>query len=239
MQWEDNGIVLKYRNYSEKLLIASIFTEYHGRVDGMISRTKSSMPQPGDLVAVHCKARLEQHMGALKLETKKSNSSLLFLESTRVYALKSMYEMLSTLLPEHHPYKKLWQKTNETIQIFYDSTKAIKNYCFFEMIFIEELGFGLSLDSCAVTGVTKDLSHVSPKTGRAVCYQAAKPYITKLLPLPQFLHQESKDPENFSDYVLALQLTGYFLLHHIAHNRNLPLERNELISKIKAQINYK
>lgn len=236
MQWEDNGIVLRYRNYSEKQLIASVFTENHGRIDGMINRAKSSISQPGDFVKVHCKARLEQHMGTLKLETQRSNSNLQFLESTRVYALKSMFEMLSTLLPEHHPYEKLWQSTNETILLFYNAHEAVKAYCFFEMVLIEELGFGLSLDVCAVTGRKENLSHVSPKTGRAVCYEAARPYIAKLLPLPKFLTHSDNEPESITDYLLSLQLTGYFLLNHIVHNRILPIERNELIMKLKTKI---
>ncbi|MEI6188334.1 MAG: DNA repair protein RecO [Alphaproteobacteria bacterium] len=236
MQWEDSGIVLRYRSYSEKQLIASIFTQHHGRVDGMVMRTKSSLPQPGDFVKLQRKARLEQHMGTLKLETKQSHSSLQFCESTRVYALKSMLEMLSTLLPENHPYEKLWQYTNETILSFYNFNEALKAYCLFEVMLVEELGFGLSLDECAVTGSSDNLSHVSPKTGRAVCYEAAKPYITKLLPLPKFLLDQNNNPITATDYVHALQLTGHFLLNHASHNRPLPIERSELLLKLKSHL---
>ena len=235
MQWEDSGIVLKYRSYSEKQLISSIFTQHHGRVDGMVMRTKSSLPQPGDFVKLQRKARLEQHMGTLRLETKQSHSSLQFCESTRVYALKSMFEMLSTLLPENHPYEKLWQHTNETILSFYNFNEALKAYCLFEIVLVEELGFGLSLNECAVTGSPHNLSHVSPKTGRAVCYEAAKPYITKLLALPQFLLDPSSNPITATDYVQALQLTGHFLLRHVSHNRPLPIERSELLLKLKSK----
>jgi DNA repair protein RecO (recombination protein O) len=176
-------------------------------------------------------------MGSLKLETKQSHSSLQFCESTRVYALKSMLEILGTLLPEHHPYEKLWQCTNETILSFYNFNEALKAYCFFEVVLIEELGFGLSLNECAVTGSFDNLSHVSPKTGRAVCHEVAKPYIAKLLPLPNFLVDKNNDQITATDYTQALQLTGYFLLHHVTHNRPLPIERSELLQKLKKQPN--
>ena len=234
MQWEDRGIVLRYRNYSEKQLIASVFTQNHGRVDGMVTRTKSTMSQPGDVVNINCKARLEQHMGTLKLETKQSHSSLQFLDATRVYALKSMLEMLGTLLPEHHLYEKLWQHANETIQLFYNPKDALKAYCYFEVMLVEELGFGLSLNICAVTGGTDNLTHVSPKTGRAVCYEAAKPYIPKLLPLPTFLINLKSNQVTSADYANALQLTGHFLLHHVNHNRPLPVERAELLLRLRS-----
>ncbi len=232
MQWEDSGIILRYRTYSERQLIASVFTQHHGRVDGMIMRTKTAMPQPGDYVNLRCKARLEQHMGTLQLETKQSHSSLQFCEANRVYALKSMLEMLVTLLPEHHPYEKLWFYVNETIQLFYNATEALKAYCRFEVVLVEELGFGLSLSVCALTGNKENLSHVSPKTGRAVCYDAAKPYITKLLQLPEFLTNTSSKATEI-DYVYAMQLTGHFLLHHVSHNRPLPIARTELLQKLK------
>ncbi len=231
MQWQDCGILLKYRIHSEKQLIASVFTEQRGRVDGMVTRTKASLPQPGDLVNLYCKARLEQHMGTLKLETKQSHSVLQFCEATRVYALKSMLEMLGTLLPEHHPYEKLYLHTMHTIQLFYQSAEAIEAYCRFEVVLIEELGFGLSLSSCALTGTKDNLSHVSPKTGKAVCYEAAKPYLAKLLVLPEFLLNPQCLATNLN-YLAALQLTGHFLLHHVSHNRPLPLARAELMQRL-------
>lgn len=234
MNWEDSGIVLKYRTYSEKQLIASVFTQQRGRVDGMVTRTKSAMPQPGDLVSVNQKARLEQHLGTLKLETKQSHSSLQFCDATRVYALKTMLEMLGILLPEHHPYLNLWDRVNETLQLFYRPTEAIKAYCLFEVLLIEELGFGLSLDSCVVTGATKNLTHVSPKTGCAVCYEAALPYIDRLLTLPEFLINKNYKP-NESDFINALLLTGHFLIHHASHHRPLPVARQELIQKLRVR----
>ncbi len=232
MNWEDTGIVLKYRTYSEKQLIASVFTQQRGRVDGMITRTKSSMPQPGDIVTVIQKARLEQHLGTLKIETKQSHSSLQFCDSTRVYALKTMLEILGSLLPEHHPYLNLWNKVNETLQLFYDPLKAIKAYCLFEVLLIEELGFGLSLDSCAVTGGTEKLTHVSPKTGCAVCYEAALPYIDRLLTLPEFLINKNCEPTE-ADFVNSLLLSGHFLVHHASHHKPLPVARQELIQKLR------
>lgn len=231
MQWQDSGIVLKYRNFSEKQAIASIFTEQRGRVDGMVTRSRASLSQPGDSVNLDCKARLEHHLGALKLETKQSHSVLQFCEATRVYALKSMLEMLASLLPLHHPYLKLYEKTAQTLQLFYQSSEAIKAYCHFEVSLIEELGFGLSLKTCAVTGVKDNLTHVSPKTGKAVCYMAAQPYLAKLLVLPTFLVAPDF-PATTADYLSALQLTGHFLVHHVSHNRPLPVARTALIQSI-------
>lgn len=235
MNWEDTGIVLKYRPYSEKQLIASVFTRQYGRVDGMITRTKKAFPQPGDICSLHQKARLENHLGTLKLETKQSHSSLQFCESTRIFAFKSMLELLVLLLPEHHPYPVLWEKVGQTLQLFYQKEEAIKAYCSFEVLLLEELGFGLSLNACVATGTRENLTHVSPKSGGAVCYEEALPYIDKLFVLPGFLLDKEQAPSQV-DCIDALLLTGHFLSHHASHHKSLPLARQELLQRLKSEM---
>ena len=50
-----------------------------------------------------------------------------------------------------------------------------------ELGLLDELGFGLDLGRCAVTGSAEDLTYVSPKTGRAVSRKPANsigtPYV--------------------------------------------------------------
>jgi hypothetical protein len=51
----------------------------------------------------------------------------------------------------------------------------------FEVLLLEELGFGLDLSKCAGTGVQTGLIYVSPKSGCAVSADAGAPYKDKLL----------------------------------------------------------
>jgi DNA repair protein RecO (recombination protein O) len=60
-------------------------------------------------------------------------------------------------------------------------------YLRWELVLLEELGFGLDLSSCAVTGATEGLAFVSPKTGRAVTAAGAGDWADRLLPLPEGL----------------------------------------------------
>jgi DNA repair protein RecO (recombination protein O) len=84
---------------------------------------------------------------------------------------------------------------------------------------LEDLGFGLDLSSCAATGATHDLTHVSPKTGRAVSRPAAQPYLDRLLPLPSFLTTRGNaSPHDIAD---ALRLTGHFLEQQVWGPRQL------------------
>ena len=56
-------------------------------------------------------------------------------------------------------------------------------YLQWELRLLEMLGFGLDLNSCAVSGATENLLYVSPKSGRAVAAQHTGRWKSQLLPL--------------------------------------------------------
>jgi DNA repair protein RecO (recombination protein O) len=80
------------------------------------------------------------------------------------------------------------------------------------MTLLKDLGFGLDLRKCVVTGSDQSLSFVSPKSGCAVSDIAAVGYEKKLLILPQFLLNTGSvkriSKKEFED---AFKMTGYFL----------------------------
>jgi len=93
----------------------------------------------------------------------------------------------------------------------------------FEFQLLAELGFGLDLATCAVTGEDKELVYVSPKSGRAVSREAGEPWKHKLLVLPAFLHQAFADDPSLQDVADGFALTGFFLLRHVLEPRGLGL----------------
>ena len=101
----------------------------------------------------------------------------------------------------------------------------------FELTLLDELGFGLDLGTCAATGVTHDLTHVSPKSGRAVSNEAAQPYLDRLLVLPAFLtnHNAPSTPESLA---AAFKLTAHFLDVHVWAVRGIdpPATREALVA---------
>ena len=103
-------------------------------------------------------------------------------------------------------------------------------YVRFEVALLAELGFGLDLSACAVTGATDDLAFVSPRSGRAVSRAGAGGYAPRLLPLPPFLlGKAAADLDQVRD---GLRLTGAFLRRHIfdASERPVPAARERFAS---------
>jgi DNA repair protein RecO (recombination protein O) len=105
----------------------------------------------------------------------------------------------------------------------------------FEAGLLDELGFGLDLSRCAVSGGADDLIYVSPKSGRAVSREAGAPYRDKLLKLPPFM-LSSQGGLGEGDVGEGLALTGHFLERNVFGplNRPLPPARVWLIERLAA-----
>jgi DNA repair protein RecO (recombination protein O) len=81
-------------------------------------------------------------------------------------------------------------------------------YLLFELRLLEDMGYGLDLTSCALTGVTQDLAYISPRTGRAVARTAADDWAPRLLPLPRVLTLQDG---SLAEVAQGLAVTGHFL----------------------------
>ena len=106
-------------------------------------------------------------------------------------------------------------------------------YVRFEAGLLADLGFGLDLSKCAVTGSADDLIYVSPRTGRAVSAGAGAPYKDRLLALPPFL-LSAQGGLGAGDIAAGLAITGHFLERFVFAplNRPLPPARLWLLDRL-------
>ncbi|HTJ58938.1 MAG TPA: DNA repair protein RecO [Devosiaceae bacterium] len=232
MQWSGEGLIIGVRRHGESSVIAEVMVEGRGRHMGMVrggrSPKQSAGLQAGNSVQLTWRARLEEHLGTFTLEVTDSRAANLIADRTRLYAAQLLCDHLR-LLPERDPHDRL---LGQVIWLL-DATSADElgaALARFELMLLEELGFGLDLLSCAVTGTTSDLTHVSPKSGRAVSRAAAEPYLDRLFPLPAFLIKPDAEAGP-GDVAAAFALTGHFLDRHVWMSRQLdpPAVRHALI----------
>jgi DNA repair protein RecO (recombination protein O) len=102
-----------------------------------------------------------------------------------------------------------------------DGPAGVAALAAWEFGLLADLGYGLDLSECALTGSTEDLAYVSPKSGRAVSEAAAGQWRERLLKLPGFLRDGGggASPEDLRD---ALRLTGHFLARDAFGGRHRP-----------------
>jgi DNA repair protein RecO (recombination protein O) len=231
MQWTGEGLIIGVRRHGESSVIAEVMVAGRGRHLGLIrggrSQKYAAALQAGNSVALTWRARLEEHLGTFVLEVSHSRAADLIADRTRLYAAQLLCEHLR-LLPERDPNDRLLALV---LGLLDQPAAALGvELARFELTLLEELGFGLDLSHCAATGATTGLTHVSPKTGRAVSRAAAAPYADRLFRLPAFLLDSYATPSP-GDVAAAFALTGHFLDRHLWTPRDLdpPPTRDVLV----------
>lgn len=237
MDWSDQGIVLATRPHGENGLIATLLTRNHGRhagfVPGGLSRRAGPVWQPGNLVEVGWRARLSEQLGNYSAELREPYAARALDDATELSGLAAACAMVDAALPEREAHPAMFDGFCAFLgALGHPGWPAI--YVRLELGLLQELGFGLDLAKCAVTGATEDLAYVSPKTGRAVSRSAAGPFKEKLLELPAFLSTGGL-PSNDDELRKGLDLTGYFLERHVfwSHNKPLPAARSRFMETLR------
>jgi len=225
MRWRDTGIIISARAHGEKHAIADLFTRAHGRWRGLVhggaARGKRAMLQPGNIVQAEWHARLEDQLGGWKLEPRWQAAPFIMGDAPALAVLESLTAGLA-LCPERAAYPALFEGAETLLRHLDDAMVAAALLARFELRLLAELGYGLDLSACALTGEKRDLAWVSPKTGRAATRAAGAPWAEKLLPLPAFLINSAAAPE-LSDIIDALRLTGHFLRQRLFMPRGLEM----------------
>ncbi len=239
MNWTDDAFVLSSKRHGESSVILYLLTKNRGKHAGFIrsinKKNIKSTIQPGNLVRVNWRARVEESLGNYNLELIESLSTNFLYNPIYLLTLSSICSLCNETLPEREPVPSIYTCVNEIINLFSEQKEIlISKYIFFELDMLSSLGFGLDLSSCVLTGSRKDLAWVSPKSGKAVSYNSGLEYSNKLLYLPPFLI-EKKYTKDIGEIFKALTLTGYFLKKFLYKDmgRNLPLNRIRLFQKIE------
>ena len=119
------------------------------------------------------------------------------------------------LFPERMPLQSLYDSTTSLMDTLNLGGDWKPLYALWELQVLKEMGFGLDLSTCAVTGGMQDLTFVSPRSGRAVSRGAAGEWAERLLPLPSFL-RNGFDVASEADVLDGLQTTGYFFINLVS-----------------------
>ena len=240
MDWQDEGAVLSIRRHGETSAIVELFTAEHGRhagvVRGATSRKIAPTLQPGTQVAAAWRARLEDHLGSFTIEPIKSRAASVMSGRLELAGLNAITSLLSFTLPERESHPPLYQRSIALLDLLGENAAWPVAYLHWELALLEEMGFGLDLSVCAVTGATEGLCYISPKSGRAVSQAGAGAWKDRLLPLPACLldvRQSEKD-----EILQGLQSTGYFLSNWLAPalgDKTLPAARQRFVDTFARQ----
>ncbi|MCR0980461.1 DNA repair protein RecO [Roseomonas populi] len=240
MEWTAPAIVLDSRPLGEGGAVVTLLTEEHGRHAGLVkggaSRGQVATWLPGNLVEARWVARLSDQLGHLSGELVHPTAALAMEDPLALALLSSACAVAMEALPEREAHPAAFRALLPIIaHLQTGAVEVIPDYAQWEMLLLAELGYGLDLSRCAMTGDTQGLTHVSPKSGRAVRSDIAAPYGDRMLVLPPFLRKATlpSGPKDWSD---ALRLTGHFLARDAfgVHHRPVPAARQALADRVDA-----
>jgi DNA repair protein RecO (recombination protein O) len=239
MRFETKAIVCALRNHGEHGAIVRLMTPEHGLQAAYVRGARGKRMRPvliaGNVVEAQLSARTDTQLPQAAIELVHSRGPLLT-EPLPASAIEWATVLTATALPEGQPYPRLY----EVLEGLLDAVEAAPSasgwgaaLVRYELMLLAELGFGLDLESCVVTGANDNLVAVSPKSGRAVSAAEAGPYAGKLLPLPAFIREGGR--ANWPEILEGLDLTGHFLLRDVLTDRSKPVgeARTRLVDRLR------
>ena len=233
------AIVVALRPHGEHGAVVRLMTPEHGLQAGYIrgARGRRLRPVllPGNQVEASLSARTDTQLAQATVELEHSRGPLLQ-EPLPAAAIDWTCALTATALPEGQPYPRLYQALDGLLTAIEAAPSASgwgAALVRYELLVLAELGFGLDLDRCAVSGSNDELVAVSPRSGRAVSAAEAEPFTGQLLALPRFIREGGV--ASWPDILNGLGLTGHFLLRDLLTDRSAPIAeaRSRLVERLR------
>jgi DNA repair protein RecO (recombination protein O) len=240
MRLETQAIICAVRPHGEHGAIVRALTPADGIQAGYVrggrSRRLRPVLLPGNLVHAEYRARSDEQLPHLAVELAVSRGPFLS-EPLPAAAIEWSTALAAAALPEGHAYPRVYAALDGLLGAIASAPSArawASALARYELLVLAELGFGLDLSECAVTGGTDDLAFVSPKSGRAVSKRAGEAYGDRLFALPAFLAGAGGEA-GWPDVLAGLAVTGHFLARDLLIERQAEIlaARERLVARLK------
>jgi DNA repair protein RecO (recombination protein O) len=233
--WAGHGIVLSARRFRENDVILHVLSDQVGRASGLVyggaGKRKRALIEPGTRLHLAWKARGEDQLGFFDgIEGRGGGPGDVMDDTAALAALSCVATLLLEVAPERQPCLGLFEATEILLQALGGNQGWPALYIRWELGLLAEMGYGLDLTQCALTGSHDDLAWVSPKTGRAASRAAGEPFAEKLLVLPSFL-LGGQNRQLRGDVADGFALTGHFIERELLNpdGKSMPEARARLI----------
>ena len=236
------AIVLAVRAHGEHGAVVRALTRDDGVQPGYVrggrSRAMRPVLMPGNTIRGEWRARTAEQLPALTVELTATLATL-HAEPLAAEAIAWATALAVSVLPEGQRYRRVHDALEGLLGAI-EAAPAASGWAGalarYELLLLAELGFGLDLERCVVTGTGEDLAFVSPRSGSAVSRSAGAGYEDRLLPLPAFLRNGGE--AGWSDVFAALRITGDFLARDLLIGRaaDVLAGRNRLIDRLNRAV---
>jgi len=241
MKFNDIGIIINIKKFSQEDVIIKLISKNFGIYSALVKKIAISQKhcakfQLGNLISFSFFSRSVDSLGCFsKVELIESFCSKLIFSKARIILATSLFNLINRHFVEREPCDNLFALINLFLEELNLNNSSINNliisYAVIELEILKMLGFALDFSKCAVTNSGSNLHYLSPKTGRAVCFEVGKNYHNKLFIIPSFILNQNR-LANIEDILNLLIINEHFFSKLITKKSyNLRLFSNEEIRK--------
>jgi DNA repair protein RecO (recombination protein O) len=239
MQQHTVAIICSVLPHGEHGVIVRALSAEHGLLSGYVrggrSRVNRPILMPANIVEGTWRARTDSQLASLTTELIRSRAPL-HSEPLAAAAIDWVTALTAATLAEAYPYPTLYPALDGVLAAIEAAPAAwgwATSLVRYELLMLQQLGFGLDLDRCAVTGASDDLIWVSPKSACAVSRAGGVGYEDRLLTLPRFL-SDGNPRAVWDDVHAGLALTGHFLDRSLLSERRSDIlaARSRLVDRL-------
>lgn len=219
MHLRAEAIILSVRLHGEHGAIVRAMTQDAGTLPGYVrggrSRRVRPVLQPGNRVLGQWHARTDGQLPQLSVDLIESRAAL-HAQPLPAAALDWVTTLSAVALIEAQPFPLLYQALQGILGAL-EAAPSARGWAAalarYELLLLAELGFGLELSRCVVSGSSEALRWLSPKSGAAVSAGVAAGHEARLFALPAFL--QDGGAADWPDILDGLRLTGHFIARDV------------------------
>ncbi len=226
MIWDDIGFLLSKNRYSENSLIAEVYSKNHGRISGIIfggtSKKIKNYLQIGNKIFINYNSKSENKIGYFKVEIQQALSPFYFDNNQKLTCISSAMNLIRILTAESEKNENIYSLI-ENFYILLNDNNWIKNYIFWELELLKNVGYDLEL-----------VNLVEKKTNGNKLEYTTKSSSNKKI-VPNFLIEKNQNPEDIKILLSGLKLVGDYMEKTILkpNNLNTPTSRSQFINTLK------
>jgi DNA repair protein RecO (recombination protein O) len=226
MNWDDSAYLISKNRYSENSIIAEVFTEYHGKISGIIfggtSKKIKNYLQIGNKVYVNYNSKSVTRIGYFKIEILKVLTPLYFDKNQKLSCITSAMHLIKLLTAEAQSNKQIFKLIDKFFEIL-TFENWIQKYIFWELELLKLLGYDLELKNMVEKEIIDSKINYYVKSS------------TEKKAIPNFLVEEDSTDVNLKNLLKGLKLVSDYLEKSILkpNNLNLPTSRTHFINLLK------
>lgn len=242
MTIRDSGFIISQKKFSENLILINILSKNYGLIKGFSRIQKKKKFILFENVEFNLRLKNRDNLGFLNIET--NYNFFDFNEELLSLLIKaSIGELCMMFLPTNEQNVDIYNDVSKIFDYLSKNSslgvlEKCKEYILFEVKFLENIGYGLSYSKCVVTGSTRNLKYISPKTGCAVTGDEGNPYKSKLFTLPSFFLTK-KSLLHSIELNEGFRITTHFLnkaKNGMSINNKKMIFRKEILNKLNERL---